>query len=166
MADDFVCKIANLDEMNIRWDYEISIANDKSNWKKWKIENIERLKKGLIIPYYGLLNGKVICEATAILDPDIVQNCENLVGNGIIYLSGFRTNKEYQGKGYFSKLFKYMINDLKKRRYIKVTLGVEPEELKNKEIYNHYGFTEYIKTSSELYPDGTKIEVEYYGKNI
>ena len=64
----------------------------------------------------------------------------------------------------FPALFKYMINDLKEKGYTKAIVGAEPKELINKEIYNHYGFTEYIKTSSELYPDGTKIEVEYYGK--
>ena len=164
MKDGFICKIANLHEMNIKWDYEISISNNKSNWKIWKLENIERFKKGQIIPYYGLLNSKIICEATAILASNIIQNSKDLVGNGAIYLSGFRTNKEYRGKGYFSKLFKYMINDLKEKGYTKAIVGVEPKELINKEIYKHYGFTEYIKTSSELYPDGTKIEVEYYGK--
>ncbi len=166
MTDEFICKIANLCEMNTKWDYEISIADDKSNWKIWKVKNIERFKKGLIIPYYGVLNGQIICEATAMLDANIMQNSTDLIGNGVVYLSGFRTNKEYQEKGYFSKLFKYMINDLKEKGYTKVTLGVEPKELKNKEIYNHYGFTEYIKTSYETYPDGTKIKVEYYGKNI
>ena len=126
----------------------------------WKFENIKKKKKGKV----GLLNSKIICEATAILASNIIQNSKDLVGNGAIYLSGFRTNKEYRGKGYFSKLFKYMINDLKEKGYTKAIVGVEPKELINKEIYNHYGFTEYIKTSSELYPNGTKIEVEYYGK--
>lgn len=36
---------ANLHEMNIKWDYEISISNNKSDWKIWKFENIERFKK-------------------------------------------------------------------------------------------------------------------------
>lgn len=45
MKDGFICKIANLHEMNIKWDYEISISNNKSNWKIWKFENIERFKK-------------------------------------------------------------------------------------------------------------------------
>ena len=138
MKDGFICKIANLHEMNIKWDYEISISNNKSNWKIWKFENIERFKKGQIIPYYGLLNSKIICEATAILDSNIIQNSKDLVGNGAIYLSGFRTNKEYRGKGYFSKLFKYMINDLKEKGYTKAIVGVEPKELINKEIYNHF----------------------------
>ena len=57
-----------------------------------------------------------------------------------------------------------MIKDLKNRGYTKVTLGVEPEEEKNKAIYTKYGFTEHIKNAQEIYPDGTIIEVEYYGK--
>ena len=68
-------------------------------------KNLERFKNGEIIPYYGFLNGECICEATAMINPSIVQNSEGLVGEGIVYLSAFRTNKEYQGQGYFSKLF-------------------------------------------------------------
>ena len=82
------------------------------------------------------------------------------------YLSAFRTNKEYQGQGYFSRLFKFMIEDLKKRGYKKVTLGVEPTEEKNKAIYNKYGFTEHIKNAKEVYPNGITINVEYYGKSL
>ena len=59
-----------------------------------------------------------------------------------------------------------MINDLISRGYERVTLGVEPEEEKNKAIYNKYGFTEHIKDAQEVYPDGTKINVEYYGKSL
>ena len=59
-----------------------------------------------------------------------------------------------------------MIDYLEKRGYKRVTLGVEPEELKNKTIYKKYGFTNYIKTCKETYPDGTEIEVEYYSKTI
>ena len=36
----------------------------------------------------------------------------------------------------------------------------------NKEIYKHYGFTDYIKSDKEVYPDGTTIEVEYYRKKL
>ena len=59
-----------------------------------------------------------------------------------------------------------MINDLISRGYEKVTLGVEPEEEKNKTIYFKYGFTEHIKDAKEVYPDGTTIDVEYYGKKL
>ncbi len=59
-----------------------------------------------------------------------------------------------------------MIDDLKSRGYEKATLGVEPEEAKNKTIYSKYGFTKHIKNAQEIYPDGTIINVEYYSKNL
>ena len=165
--ENYICKIATLDEMNDKWDYEIAKAtDDKDNWIRWKKDNIERFQRGLIIPYYGILNGEIICECTALLSNSIVQNPEGLVGDKIAYLSAFRTNEEYQGQGYFSVLFKYMIKDLKSRGYEKVTLGVEPEEEKNKAIYSKYGFIEHIKDAQEVYPDGTTIDVEYYGKSL
>ncbi len=163
----YICKIATVDEMKIKWDYEISIAtNDKSNWIIWKEKNIKNYENGKIIPYYGILNGQIICEATAALSSDIVQNSDGLVGETTTYLTAFRTNKEYEGKGYFSKLYKYMEEDLKHKGYTLLTLGVEPNEVRNYEIYCHYGFNEFIKTDVEVYPDGTKIDVNYYGKRI
>ncbi len=165
--EDYVCKIANIDEMNKKWDYEIENAKeDKNNYIIWKNEHILRFKNGYIIPYYGILDGRIICECTATINKTFVQNSESLIDDTTAYLSAFRTIKDYQGKGYFSKLFSYMINDLKKRGYKKVTLGVEPNELKNKAIYTKYGFTTYIKTEKEYYPDGTTIDVEYYSKDL
>ena len=67
---------------------------------------------------------------------------------------------------YFSKLFQFMLKDLRRKGFEKATLGVEPAEEKNRKIYEHYGFTEKIKSSTETYPDGTVIQVDYYGKSI
>ncbi len=165
--NNYICKIAYLDEMNEKWDYEIAHAEeDKDNWIIWKKSSIEHMQEGKSIPYYGLLDGQIISEATAVLDGSIAQNSDGLVDEKTAYLSAFRTIPEYQGKGYFSKLFRYMLEDLKSRGYEKVTLGVEPGETENKGIYFHYGFSEHIKNGVEVYPDGTKIDVEYYGKRI
>jgi len=163
----YLCKIASLEEMNRKWDYEIEHnINDARNWIIWKSHFLENFKNDYIIPYYGILDGNIICEATAMLNSEVVQNSEGLVGNGVVYLSAFRTIEEYQGKGYFSKLMKFMLNDLKQRGIVRVTLGVEPAEETNKKIYAHYGFNEYIKSATEIYPDGTVIDVDYYGKNL
>lgn len=163
----YLCKIASLEEMNRKWDYEIEHnINDARNWIIWKSYFLENFNNDYIIPYYGILDGNIICEATAMLNSEAVQNSEGLVGNGVVYLSAFRTTEEYQGKGYFSKLMKFMLNDLKRRGIVRVTLGVEPAEETNKKIYAHYGFNEYIKSATEIYPDGTVIDVDYYGKNL
>ena len=165
--NNYVCKIASLEEMDNKWDYEIAHAgDDRENWIIWKKSSIENAQKGKLLPYYGILDGQIISEATAILDGSIAQNSDGLVDERTAYLSAFRTIDEYQGKGYFSKLFWFMLSDLKSRGYEKVTLGVEPEEAENKKIYFHYGFTEHIKNGVEVYPDGTKIDVEYYGKYL
>ena len=163
----YLCKIASLEDMIRKWDYEIEHnINDARNWIIWKSHFLENFKNDYIIPYYGILDGNIICEATAMLNSEVVQNSEGLVGNGVVYLSAFRTIEEYQGKGYFSKLMKFMLNDLKQRGIVRVTLGVEPAEETNKKIYAHYGFNEYIKSATEVYPDGTVIDVDYYGKNL
>jgi ribosomal protein S18 acetylase RimI-like enzyme len=163
----YICKIATLDEMNEKWDYEITKnADDRENWTLWKKENIERYKKEYIIPYYGILDGKIICECTAAINSSVVQNSSDLIDDKTAYLTAFRTVDEYQNQGYFSKLFKFMIEDLKEKGYERVTLGVEPEEERNKAIYTKYGFIEHIKDGKESYPDGTLIDVEYYGRKI
>lgn len=165
--DNYICKIATIEEMNRKWDYEISKAtDDKNNWIIWKEQNIKNYENGKIIPYYGILDGQIICEATAALTSDIVQNSDKLVDTTTVYLTAFRTNKEYEGKGYFSKLYRYMEEDLKNKGYTLLTLGVEPDEVRNYQIYCHYGFNEFIKSDVEMYPDGTKIDVNYYGKRI
>lgn len=164
MTELYICKIPSLEEINTKWDYEIAHSGeDKSNWIVWKKRAIKNYNHGYTIPYYGILDGVIICEATAMVDPSVVQNSAGLVDDNTVYLSAFRTISEFQGKGYFSKLFHYMIDDLRKKGYKKATLGVEPVEVENKEIYAHYGFTEFIKSGKEYYPDGTVIDVEYFG---
>lgn len=167
MKDEYVCKMASLQEMNRKWNYEIAHhPDDRENWVIWKGKNIERFQRGDIIPYYGILDGGIICEATAMIHPEAVQNSAGLVGDGAVYLSAFRTVASYQGQGYFSALMRWMLDDLRHRGFTKATLGVEPSEERNKQIYAHYGFTEYIKSATETYPDGMVIHVEYYGRKI
>ena len=100
------------------------------------------------------------------LCPEAVQNSAGLVGGTTVYLSAFRTVEAFQGRGYFSKLFHFMLDDLRQKGFTKATLGVEPDDAKNKAIYAHYGFTEYIKSGREEYPDGTVIDVAYYAKKL
>ena len=162
---EYICKIAAINEMEIKWNYEIKKHKNR-NWKIWKSDAISRVKNGQSFVYYGILNSEIICETTAMLDKSIVQNYEGLVDDKTVYLCAFRTVEKYQGKGYFSKLFNFMINDLKNRDYKKVTLGVEPAEIDNLKIYNHLGFDRFIKSAQEIYPDGTVIDVDYYGMDL
>lgn len=162
----YVCKIASPEEMDRKWDYEISRHPGDENWVVWKGEAMKGFKAGRSIPYYGILDGTVICEATAVLSSGTPQESKAAIRESSVELCAFRTVKAYRGKGYFSKLMGYMLKDLKRRGLVKATVGVEPDETLNKAIYAHWGFTEYLHTGTETYPDGTVINVEFYGKRL
>lgn len=164
---EYICQIASVDEMERKWNYEIRKQRKrKTVLEGLKKDAVEHIKNGQSVTYYGKLNNKIICETTAMFDENIIQNSDKLVGGKTVYLCNFSTDKRYQGKGYFSKLFKFMIDDLKNRGYEKFTLGVEPTETKNIKIYQHLGFNEFIKSGKETYPDGTVIDVDYYKREL
>lgn len=160
----YICKVASPEEMERKWDYEIALHSEKRNWIAWKDEAIEGARAGRSIPYYGILDGTIICEATAVLNPDFGQ--ADAEKDRAVELCAFRTNREYRGKGYFSRLMDFLQKDLKEKGYRQAVVGVEPEEKTNREIYSHWGFTEHVFTGTETYPDGTVIDVEFYGKQL
>ena len=166
MNDQYICKIADLDEIIKKWDYEISIHPNNENWIIWKNKSIEAYNDNNQLCYIGILNGEIIAEATAMITTNGVQNADGLVSSDTAYLCAFRTRKEFQNQGYFAKLYRYMEDDLYNKGYRTLTLGVEPDEIKNKEIYFKYGFTHFIKSAFETYPDGESILVEYYSKSL
>ena len=172
MIDGYICKKATIKDMQQNWNYLIEIHPDNNAWKIWKEKAIKDMENGNAIVYYGILNGVIISEATAMLSNLDVQNSDELVDDTTAYLSAFRTRKEYRGKGFFSELYKFMENDLKNKGYKKLTLGVEPCEVKNMIIYFKYGFTDFIKTAYEIEPAKNENEepiqymVCYYSKNI
>ncbi len=165
--ENYICKIASLEEVEKRENHLIDIhKQDKYNWMKWRDERISHFKKGNMIMYYGILDDVIICEATACIDKSVDKNSDGLIDTTTAYLQAFRTDKEYEGKGYFGKLYKFMEKDLINKGYTLLTLGVEPTETRNITIYKHYGYTQKIKSIPDIYPDGTVVQVEYYGKKL
>ena len=118
--DNYICKIATIEEMEQNWNYLIDIHPNNNAWKIYKEEAIKNMKEKNTIVYYGILNGTIISEATAFVSN--TDDTNELVNEHTSYLSAFRTRKEYQGKGYFSKLYNFMENDLKNRGYTKLVV--------------------------------------------
>lgn len=170
--EEYICKIATLEEIKQNWKYLIEIHPNDNAWKIYKDKAIKNMKEKNTIVYYGILNDTIISEATVFISNANVQNSYGLVNEYTAYLSAFRTRKEFQGRGYFSKLYNFMENDLKNRGYTTLTLGVKPSETKNIMIYFKYGFKNYIKTAYEIEPaknddeEPKKILVNYYSKEL
>lgn len=151
--NNFRCKIATREELLKRWDYLIETHPNNSNWLIYRENAIRNFDNRNTISYLGLLDDKIICEATAYIKPSAfdgdISDCSKLLDINMSYLAAFRTNKEYEGQGFFSKLYKFIENDLKEKGYLELSLGVSPDEVRNMEIYFHLGFRTYIKTLSE-----------------
>lgn len=164
--NNYKCVVATKDLIIQKWDEEIKKHNNSNLFKEFKIQSLRNINNRIV--YMGIIENKIITEATAIISKNDLdmQNKDDLIGDGKVYLSAFRTNKKYQNKGYFSKLYKFMENDLKEKGYKTLTLGVEPRETKNMQIYFKWGFNRYIKTDYEYYPNGEKIIVNYYEKDL
>ena len=79
----------------------------------------------------------------------------------------FATSNEAKVKRFKDKLLNKGIELLSlKDLDVSLTIGVEPNENRNYEIYRHYGFDKFLKQGIEVYPDGTRIKVNYYQKRI
>lgn len=164
--NDYKCMIASKEMINKKWNQELAKHENKELWKKFKESSLRNLENRIV--YMGILIEEIIAVHSVIISSNDLdmQNKENLIGDKKAYLTAFRTNKEYEGKGYFSKLYKFMEKDLKERGFTSLTLGVEPCEVRNIQIYFKWGFDKYIKTCYEYYPNGEKTLVNYYEKTI
>ena len=151
--NNFSCKVATRDELLKRWEYLIKIHPGNNDWVRYKENAVRNYDNGSTISYLGFLDDQIICEATAYIKESAfvgdISNPSVLLNDNMAYLAAFRTNKEYEGKGYFRKLYNFMEKDLKNRGYTELSLGVGPESVRNIEIYFHLGFREYIKTVIE-----------------
>ena len=174
--ENFICKVANRDELIKRWDYLIKIHPGNNSWVVFRENAIKNFDDGSTISYLGFLDNEIICELTAYIKPSAfigdISDPSGLLSSDMAYLAAFRTNKEYEGKGYFSKLYRFAEDDLKGRGYTELSLGVGPEAVRNIEIYFHFGFREYIKTTIEHDPPKDEFSkpldeyVNFYKKKI
>ena len=149
MLENYKCVIASKSQIIEKWDEEIKKHNYSEEWKIYKEQSLSNMDTRTV--YMGLLDGIIITEATAIISgkDKCIENKDDLVDNGKV-----------------SKLYKFMENDLKSKGFKSLTLGVEPKEIRNIQIYFNWGFTKYIKTGFCKYANGEVAIVNYYEKEL
>ena len=96
MLENYKCVIASKSQIIEKWDEEIKKHNYSEEWKIYKEQSLSNMDTRTV--YMGLLDGIIITEATAIISgkDKCIENKDDLVDNGKVYLSAFRTNKEYE----------------------------------------------------------------------
>ena len=66
-------------------------------------------------------------------------------GGTTTYLCAFRVKKEYRGKSLGSRLLRKALDELKQEGFTHATIGVNPDEVQNVNLYRHLGFRTKVK---------------------
>lgn len=169
MQDNYQCKKADISEIEKIWNEDIKKHSNNPLYITAKEEHLREIKRNTRITYIGLLKDDIICDITVIIKPEGIQkeagNIEDIVNTKRAFLCGIKTNPQYENKGYFSKLFHFVEQELKKEGWKEISLAVEEGEKRTKSIYKHLGFNHYIGTEIKQ-GDGTIYTFHYYYKTI
>ena len=167
MFQNYITKIINASELEKIYDKKIAQNPADIHIPEQKMRRMKDAIAGTKVFFGGFIDDELICEANATVSADDahVQNKEYVLSGNTAYLSAFLTKEPYRQKGYFSKLYAFMENELRSMGFEHLTIGVEPEDEKNRLMYYKWGYTELIYSGVEEFDD-MKIRVCYYRKNI
>ncbi|MEW6857272.1 hypothetical protein ABG751_06390 [Streptococcus iniae] len=99
------CVRASISQMEEKWNTEIANHPNNPNWINWKAEFIEAQVNGEPCYYYGILNGKIITEATAAFSPKGIQNADGLISNHRAYVMALSNSGRRRRQGLFFTTF-------------------------------------------------------------
>ncbi len=168
MKNEIEVRLATIEEVEDWWNKKISKSPKDMAYKKWKENFVEGNKNGLRKTFFAFENGKYIGQGTLLLE----SNDKVLTGKGKAEIIKLEILPKYRGRGIATRIFQEIEKLAKKMKIKMLTIGVEPCEVKNMQIYFHWGFTQFLQCISETYPPkaegekGETITVLCYGKKI
>lgn len=168
MNDNIEVRLASVEEIETWWNKKISKNPNDLSYKVWKENFIEGNKNCTRKTVFAFENGKYVGQGTILLESDD----KILTGKGKAEIIKLELLPKYRGKGIATKIFQEIEKYAKKMKIKMLTIGVEPCEVKNMQIYFHWGFTQFLQCISETYPSkaegekGENITVLCYGKKI
>lgn len=184
MNEKIQCRPASREDLERIWNQSISNHPGDPQWLIWKdqfiLDNIEGRAQTFVISYSNqpsegltkgddfsenqLLREELIGEATLLLSPlcTAIRGREQLADQKqIANINALRIQASFEGRGYASALIRTVEKWALKKGYEKLSIGVEACESRNRAIYQHWGFNDFIHSEIE---DGD--EVLYFSKRI
>ncbi|MDE5562010.1 MAG: GNAT family N-acetyltransferase [Clostridiales bacterium] len=161
-------RLATISELQDWWDLKIAENPEDNSWIVWKNRFVENNINGQYATFFAFENGQYVGQCTLIFKNEDA----DLTGNGKAEINKLEINKEYRGQGKSTAIFNVVKHYAKERNVQTLTIGVEPCEIRNMQIYFHWGFTEYLKCTTETYPPknnsvfGETITVLWYAQII
>lgn len=157
-------RIADRESLEKIWQKNIDRHPGDERWVRWRDEYIAINEKGLGVTFIVFADDDPVGEGTLLFDPGckaISGKTALADGRSSVNLNALRIEKEHEGKGLVSAMVKSMENHARNLGYETITIGVDECEARNRAIYEHWGFTNFIL---EEIDDGELVL--YYGKTL
>lgn len=159
---------ATVEEVERWWDNHILENADNNSHKVWKESFVSENKNGRRKTFYAWDGNKNIGQGTLVFESDD----KNLTGDGKAEIIKLEVVEEYRNRKISSLIYSHIKDYAKQKGIHALTIGVEPCEVRNMQIYFHWGFTNFIQCITEIYPPekegetGETITVLCYSKQI
>lgn len=155
---------ATREDLEAIWNRSIADNPGDDRYIRWKNQFIRDNETGAAATFVVVIDGDPVGEGTLLFSPD----CRAIRGRtlladskAIANVNALRIRPEFEGMGHISKLMQAMTAHAKNLGYSRITIGVEPCETRNLDIYLHWGFDQFLFSETE-----DDCPVLYYGKDI
>lgn len=161
-------RLATIEELEAWWDEKIRKAPQNNAYKVWKECFVLGNKNGTRKTFFVFEKGKYVGQGTLLLKSEDAM----MTGDGKAEIIKLEINPEWRGKGIATKIYRAIESEAKRAGIDTLTIGVEPSEVKNMQIYFHWGFTNFLQITTQTYPPiekngtGETITVLCYSKKI
>ena len=147
MFMEYTHRIADRESLEIIWQRNIDRNPGDERWVRWRDEYIAMNEDGRLRTFIIFADGSPIGEGTLIFDPScpaVAGRTELADGKTVTNLNALRIEKAHEGKGLVSAMVKSMEDYARSLGYTTITIGVDEKELRNRAIYAHWGYTDFI----------------------
>lgn len=156
---------ATIDDLERVWAYNMAMNPDEPRMQRWKESYITRNVENRAATYVAVIDGEPVGEVTldyraeAYGKPEIRRYLAD--GSKTGYLTALRIRSEFEGKGYVSRLMKFVEADAAEKGFSTLTIGVEAAETRNLAMYLHWGYDKFLVSDQ----DGDEL-VLFFGKKL
>lgn len=140
--------IAVAEELENWWNDAIARHPNDNAYVVWKECFLRENASGERKTFFAFDGKKVVGQCTLLLKSED----KVMTGNGRAELIKLEIIPSLRGKGLATKIYSTVKEYAKSIGIKELTIGVEPCEVRNIQIYFHWGFTNYLQTITETYP--------------
>ena len=154
---------ATLEDLEILWNREIAENPGDPRYLRWKERFISCNRTGRAATFLVLSGERAVGQVTLDRYADGYSGNRIPLADGIhtAYVNSLRIDPEFEGQGHVSGLMRIMEDWAREQGFSRLTIGVEADAQRNRAIYHHWGYKQFIMAEE----DGGEL-VHFYSKEL